>query len=81
MVGNDGHQGWLYYLASAEHSRRYVVGRALVNAAVEWLHRRKVLKAQLLVRETDTGAVPFYEPLGYEAALRVFMIKWLERAT
>jgi hypothetical protein len=32
-----------------------------VNAAAEWLYRRKVQKTQLLVRETDTGVVPFYE--------------------
>lgn len=81
MVGHDGHRGWLYYLAAAEHSRRSGVGRALVKAAEEWLRRRKVLKAQLLVRETNTGVVPFYERLGYEAAPRVFMSKWLERTT
>lgn len=81
MVGHDGHRGWLYYLAAAEHSRRCGVGRALVKAAEEWLRKRDVLKAQLLVRETNPGVVPFYERLGYEAAPRVFMSKWLERVT
>lgn len=79
VVGHDGHRGWLYYLAAAEHSLRCSLGRALVKAAEEWLRKRDVLKAQLLVRETNRGVVPFYERLGYEAAPRVFMSKWLER--
>jgi ribosomal protein S18 acetylase RimI-like enzyme len=34
-------------------------------------------KAQLLVRETNTKVVSFYEHLGYEVAPRVIMGKWL----
>jgi ribosomal protein S18 acetylase RimI-like enzyme len=80
MVGHDGHRGWLYYLASAERSRRCGVGRALVSAAEEWLRQRDVMKAQLLVRETNTGVIPFYERMGYEVTPRVLLSKWLERA-
>lgn len=78
MVGHDGHRGWLYYLASAERLRRCGVGRAMVEAAEEWLRQRGVLKGQLLVRETNTGVVSFYERLGYEVAPRVLMSKWLK---
>ncbi len=81
MVRYDGHWGQLYNLASAEHFRRYGGGRALVSPVVEWLHQRNLLKAQLLVQEADAGVVPFHESLGYEVALRVFMIEWLEHAT
>ncbi|RAI30496.1 GNAT family N-acetyltransferase, partial [Rhodoplanes elegans] len=38
---------------------------------------RGVAKAHLLVRETNTGVVAFYEQLGFATAPRVMMAKWL----
>ena len=78
MVGHDGHRGWLYYVASAPHARGSGIGRRMVGAAEEWLRRRGVVKAQLLVRETNTAVVSFYEHLGFETAPRTVMTKWLE---
>jgi ribosomal protein S18 acetylase RimI-like enzyme len=78
MVGHDGHRGWLYYVASAPDSRGAGVGRQMVTAAEDWLRARGVVKAQLLVRETNTKVVSFYEHLGFEVAPRVIMGKWLE---
>ncbi len=77
MVGHDGHRGWLYYLASTPHSRGSGIGRQMVQAAEEWLRQRGVVKVQLLVRETNTTVVSFYEHLGFEVAPRVVMGKWL----
>jgi ribosomal protein S18 acetylase RimI-like enzyme len=77
MVGHDGHRGWLYYVASVPHARGSGIGRQMVQAAEEWLGRRGVVKAQLLVRETNTKVVSFYEHLGFEVAPRVVMSKWL----
>jgi ribosomal protein S18 acetylase RimI-like enzyme len=77
MVGHDGHRGWLYYVASSPHSRGGGIGRQMVEAAEEWLRRRGVVKAQLMVRETNVKVVSFYERLGYEVAPRVVMAKWL----
>ncbi|MBO1361333.1 GNAT family acetyltransferase [Acetobacter sacchari] len=77
MVGHDGHRGWLYYVASSPDARGVGIGRSLVSAAEAWLRDRGVLKAQLMVRETNTGVVPFYERLGYETAPRIVMGKWL----
>jgi ribosomal protein S18 acetylase RimI-like enzyme len=51
----------------------------MVQAAEEWLRQRGVVKVQLLVRETNTKVVSFYERLGYEVAPRVIMSKWLDR--
>jgi ribosomal protein S18 acetylase RimI-like enzyme len=78
MVGHDGHRGWLYYVASANHARGDGIGRTMVEAAEQWLRERGVVKAQLLVRETNTKVVSFYEHLGYEVAPRVIMSKWLQ---
>jgi len=77
MVGHDGHRGWLYYVASEPRSRGSGFGRRMVQAAEEWLRQRGVVKAQLLVRETNTKVVSFYERLGFETAPRVVMSKWL----
>ena len=77
MVGHDGHRGWLYYVASAPGSRGSGVGREMVQAAEAWLRQRGVVKAQLLVRETNTQVVAFYERLGFEVTPRTVMAKWL----
>jgi len=78
MVGHDGHRGWLYYVAADPTSRSQGVGRRVVRAAEDWLRQRDVVKVQLLVRETNTGVVSFYEQLGFEVAPRVVMSKWLD---
>ena len=80
MVGHDGHRGWLYYVASTPRSRGSGIGRQMVQAAEAWLRRRGVAKAQLMVRETNTAVVSFYERLGYEVAPRTVMGKWLGRS-
>ncbi|HTY69330.1 MAG TPA: GNAT family acetyltransferase [Alphaproteobacteria bacterium] len=79
MVGHDGHRGWLYYVASSPRTRGKGIGRQMVQAAEEWLRQRGVVKAQLMVRETNTRVVSFYENLGFEVAPRVLMSKWLRR--
>ena len=79
MVGHDGHRGWLYYVASDPGSRGSGFGRQMVQAAEDWLRQREVVKVQLLVRETNTKVVSFYEHLGFEVAPRVVMGKWLDR--
>jgi ribosomal protein S18 acetylase RimI-like enzyme len=77
MVGHDGHRGWLYYVAASPATRGTGVGRQMVQAAEDWLRQRGIAKAQLLVRETNTKVVGFYEHLGFEVAPRVVMSKWL----
>lgn len=77
MVGHDGHRGWLYYVASAPEARGSGIGRQMVEAAEDWLRQRGVLKVHLLVRETNTGVVAFYDRLGFEILPRTVMGKWL----
>lgn len=66
MVGDDGHRGWVYYLAVAPAARRAGLGRALMTAAEEWLRARGCPKVQLMVREDNAAALGFYETLGLE---------------
>lgn len=66
MVGEDGHRGWLYYLAVDPARRREGLGRALVAAAEAWIAARGGVKAQLMVRGDNADAAAFYERLGYD---------------
>jgi ribosomal protein S18 acetylase RimI-like enzyme len=77
MVGHDGHRGWLYYVAADPNSRGIGYGRQMVQAAEDWLRERGIAKAQLLVRDTNTRVVAFYEHLGFAIAPRTVMAKWL----
>jgi ribosomal protein S18 acetylase RimI-like enzyme len=79
MVGHDGHRGWLYYVAADPAVQGGGVGRAMVAAAEDWLRVRKVLKVQLLVRNTNQKIVGFYEKLGFETAQVSVLGKWLNR--
>jgi ribosomal protein S18 acetylase RimI-like enzyme len=78
MVGYDGHRGWLYYVAVDPDVRHNGFGRQIIDAAEDWLRQRGVAKAQLMVRDTNTAVVSFYERLGFEVAPRVVMAKWLD---
>ncbi|NEU14193.1 GNAT family acetyltransferase [Methylobacterium sp. BTF04] len=77
MVGHDGHRGWLYYVAVDPALRGQGHGRAIVAAGEAWLRARHVPKAQLLIRETNTGVRDFYAGLGWAAIPRIVMERWL----
>ena len=77
MVGHDGHRGWIYYLAADPCRRRQGIGKKLVEAAELWLEARGISKLQLLIRDTNTEVIRFYERIGFEIAPRVVMQKWL----
>ncbi len=77
MVGHDGHRGWVYYVAADPAARGLGYGREIMRAAEDWLRARGVPKLQLLVRETNTQVVAFYERLGFEVSPRVVMSKVL----
>lgn len=66
MIGDDGHRGWVYYLAVAESARRTGLGRQLMSAAEDWLRARGCPKIQLMVRDTNAEALDFYAALGLE---------------
>ena len=65
MIGEDGHRGWVYYVATLPELRGQGIGRQIMAAAEVWLQQRGVWKVQLLVRADNTAVVEFYEHLGY----------------
>lgn len=78
MVGFDGHRGWVYYLAVAPERREQGLGRALMQAAEEWLKARGAPKIQLMVREDNDAALGFYEALGLERQKVVTLGRFLK---
>ncbi len=66
MVGEDGHRGWVYYLAVDPDARRGGLGRQLMQAAEDWITTRNIPKSQLMVRSDNEQALGFYKALGYE---------------
>jgi ribosomal protein S18 acetylase RimI-like enzyme len=77
LVGHDGHRGWLWYVSVDPDHQKRGLGAAVVEAAESWLARRGVRKVMLLVRETNTAVVKFYDGLAYETVPRTVMQKWL----
>lgn len=66
MVGEDGHRGWVYYVAADPERQGSGLGRAMMNAAEHWLAKRGVWKLNLLVREDNARVQDFYRHLGYQ---------------
>lgn len=77
MVGNDGHRGWVYYLAVAPAFRRQGVGTMLLRSAEQWCRARGVPKLQLMVRSENVEVASFYAALGYDKSDVVVLAKWL----
>ena len=78
MVGHDGHRGWLWYVAVRPDLQGLGLGRAVVKAAEAWLAARGVAKAELLVRDSNTRVVGFYQRLGYVQEPRALLAKRLD---
>jgi ribosomal protein S18 acetylase RimI-like enzyme len=78
MVGHDGHRGWVYYVAVDPDRRTSGHGRAIMNAAEDWLRQAGIVKLQLMVRPDNTKVQAFYESLGYDEQARVIYAKWLD---
>jgi ribosomal protein S18 acetylase RimI-like enzyme len=78
MVGHDGHRGWVYYVAVDQERRAQGHGRAIMNAAEDWLRQAGIAKLQLLVRRTNAKAGAFYQSLGYAEAETIVFAKWLD---
>jgi len=79
MLGEDGHRGWVYYVAADPSLKGAGLGRRIMEAAENWLAGRGVWKVQLLVREDNSAARRFYEHLGYRDTRSVCFQKIIEK--
>ncbi|TGD98681.1 GNAT family acetyltransferase [Methylobacterium nonmethylotrophicum] len=80
MAGEDGHRGWLYYVAVAPDQQGTGLGRRMVAAAEAWLAARGVWKVQLLVRRENAAVLGFYDHLGYRDTNSVCLQKVIAKA-
>jgi ribosomal protein S18 acetylase RimI-like enzyme len=77
MIGEDGHRGWVYYLATLPERQGSGLGRAMMQAAEAWLTARGIWKVNLLVRDDNAAVRGFYERLGYRKGAVTCMQKAL----
>ncbi len=68
MVGHDGHRGWVYYLAVAPAHQGRGLGSLLMDEAERWLRRSGAVKVQVMVRNSNSRVIAFYEKSGYEVS-------------
>ena len=78
MLGNDGHRGWVYYVAVDRDHRGKGYGGVIMTAAETWLREAGIAKLQLLVRPDNEGVKYFYQSLGYAMQERIIYAKWLD---
>ena len=78
MVGHDGHRGWVYYVATDPGRRGKGHGRAIMNAAEDWLRQAGIEKLQLMVRPDNTKVQAFCQSIGYGEQQRIIYAKWLD---
>jgi ribosomal protein S18 acetylase RimI-like enzyme len=78
MVGHDGHRGWVYYIATDPDRRAKGFGRAIMDAAEDWLRAAGIAKLQLLVRPENAGIAAFYQSIGFGEQKILFFTKWLD---
>ena len=79
MVGHDGHRGWVYYVAADPDRRAKGYGRAIMNAAEDWLRAAGIAKLQLMVRR-DNAKVARVLPIDRlrRSSRRIVFAKWLD---
>ncbi len=73
MCGYDGHRGWLYAVAVAEHFRRKSVGQQLIQKAKDELKKLGCIKVNLQIRSDNVEVMQFYTSLGFTEEPRVSM--------
>lgn len=78
MVGHDGHRGWIYYVAAKPDRQGTGIGREITAAAEDWLESRGVAKVELMVRDTNTRVIGFYQRCGYTVEPRAVLSKRLD---
>ncbi len=81
MVGEDGHRGWVYYVAVEPAVQGQGIGRRIMDAAENWLKARGIRKVNLLIRSDNVPVRDFYERIGYADTRTCCLQKVLEGDT
>lgn len=63
LCGNDGRYGYIHHLAVAKLKRNDGIGRALVQACVDFLQKRHII---IMVREHNEAGNEFWKHLSFQ---------------
>jgi GNAT superfamily N-acetyltransferase len=77
MVGDDGHRGWVYYVSVDPSRLTAGLGREIMWAATDWLKKRGLRKAMLMVRPTNTKVIGFHNGVGWTEEPRTMFADWV----
>ena len=78
MAGYDGHRGWINYLAVHPDCQRQGHAAQIMAEAERLLREAGCPKINLLVRESNTAVIDFYEAIGFARDAVISMGKRLE---
>ena len=78
LVGHDGHRGWVYYVTVDPDAAIKGYGRAIMDAAEDWLRARGILKLQLMVRKDNARCTRSTSRSAITSRKRVIFAKWLD---
>ena len=81
VMADDGHRGWIYYVAVAVSLQGRGIGIRMVRYAEVWLAERGVAKVLLMIRDTNIAVRAFYERLGYAVEPVSTLGRWLHDVT
>ena len=77
IVGYDGHRGWVYYLGVNPKYQKIGLGNQLMLEAERYLLSAGCPKINIMVRESNTKAINFYDSIGYKKDAVITMSKRL----
>jgi ribosomal protein S18 acetylase RimI-like enzyme len=66
MAGYDGHRGWIYFLAVLPAEQRAGLAARMVTHAEARLVELGCPKIDLMVRDSNTEVIAFYQSVGYQ---------------
>lgn len=66
MAGHDGRRGYLHHLIVAPAHRKQGLARRLVNAALDQLEARGIVKTHIDVLTTNNSAMEFWQNIGWQ---------------
>jgi len=78
LCGNDGHRGWIYYLAVTPDRQKDGLGREIMAHGEAWLRSLSVPKVELMIRPENEAVRRFYERIGYAVEDRIVMSRWID---
>jgi len=73
----EGHRGWVYYLGVEPEQRRQGLAKQMMDAIEEKLLETGCPKINIQVRAGNTGALNFFEKIGYNTEDRISLGKRL----